>query len=88
MTKMDASPYKITISHEDVERIICEELKEIIKSHKLEMLHIEKAGGILDEHEDYLDSKRLIHAAAIVLHYHSLPDDWPKVKKIIDEHEI
>ena len=85
---MDASPYKITISHEDVEEIMREELKEIIRGHKLEMLHIEKAGGDIDEHEDYLDSKRLIHAAAILLHYHSVPSDWPEVRKIIDEHEI
>lgn len=85
---MDPSNYKITISHEDVEHIIREELKDIIKSHKLEMLHIEKAGGILDEHEDYLHSKQLIHAAAIVLHYHSVPDDWSKVQEIIDEHEV
>lgn len=85
---MDASPYKITISHEDVEEIMREELKEIIRGHKLEMLHIEKSGGDIDEHEDYLDSKRLIHAAAILLHYHSVPSDWPEVRKIIDEHEV
>ena len=64
---MDPSEYKITISHEDVEHIMREELKDIIKDHKLEMLHIEKDGGILDEHEDYIYSKRLVHAAAIIL---------------------
>lgn len=85
---MEASDYTVTISHEDVEHIIREELKEIIKSHKLEMLQIEQAGGILDEHEDYIHSKQLIHAAAILLHYHSVPADWAKVQKIVDEHEV
>jgi len=85
---MDMSDYKISISHEDVEHIIREELKTIIREHKLEMLQIERAGGDINEHEDYLDSKRLIHAAAIVLHYHSVPSDWPEVKRIIDEHEV
>ena len=85
---MDASPYKITISHEDVEEIMRKELMEIISDHKHNMLHIEKDGGILDEHEDYQQSKQLIYAAAILLHYHSVPADWPKVQKIMDEHEV
>lgn len=85
---MDPSNYKITISHEDVEEIMREELKETIKSHKLEMLNIEKSGGILDEHEDYLYSKRIIHAAAVVLHYYSVPNDWAEIQKIQDEHEV
>jgi hypothetical protein len=84
---MDASDYTVTISHDDVEHIIREELKEIIQSHKLEMLHIEQQGGA-EINEDYLHSKRLIHAAAIALHYHSVPADWSKVQKIVDEHEV
>ncbi len=85
---MEASNYTVTISHEDVEEIMREELKEIIRDHKRSMLRVERDGGILDEHEDYQDSKRLIQAAAIVLHYYSVPTDWPKVQKIIDEHEV
>ena len=84
----EQSDHTITISHDDVGEIVKSELKEIIKSHKNEMLWIEQQGGILDEHEDYLHSKKLIHAAAVVLHYYSLPDDWAAVQKIQDEHEV
>lgn len=88
MTVVEPTDYKITISHEDVEHIVREELKEVIKSHKLEMLNIERDGGILDEHEDYIHSKRLIHAAAVVLHYYSVPSDWAEIRKLQDEHEV
>ena len=52
------------------------------------MLNIERDGGILDEHEDYIHSKRLIHAAAVVLHYYSVPSDWAEIRKLQDEHEV
>ena len=84
----DKSDYTISVSHEDVEDIVREELKECIRSHKREMLNIEKDGGILDEHEDYINSKRLIHAAAVVLHYYSVPADWAEIQKLQEEHEV
>lgn len=84
---VDMSDYTVTISHEDVEEIVREELKEVIRSHKKEMIQIEKSGGILDEHEDYINSKALIHAAAVVLHYYSVPSEWAAIKKIQEEHE-
>ena len=83
---MEPSDYTVTISHEDVENIVREELKEVIRSHKKEMLAIEKAGG-KDINEEYEDSKRLIYAAAVVLHYYSVPSDWDSIKKIQEEHE-
>jgi hypothetical protein len=83
----DMSDYTVSISHEDVEEIVREQLKEVIKSHKLDMLMIERDGG-KDINEDYQLSKRLIHAAATLLHYYSVPSDWKKVEKIIEEHEV
>jgi len=83
----DMSDYTVSVSHEDVEEMVREELKELIKSHKKEMLFIERDGG-KDINEDYQQSKRLIHAAATILHYYSVPADWDKVQKTIDEHEV
>lgn len=84
----EMSDYKVTVSYEDIEHIVREELKDTIKSHKLEMLQIEKSGGELDVHEDYIYSKRIIHAAAILLHYYSVPSDWAEIEKMQDEHEV
>lgn len=83
----EKSDYTVSISHDDVEEIMRKEMTELIKDHKLEMLHIERDGG-KDINEDYKESKRLIHAAATVLHYYSVPSDWDKVKKIQEEHEV
>lgn len=83
----EKSDYTISVSHEDVEEIMRNELIEVIKSHKTEMLQIERDGG-KDINEDYQESKKLIHAAATVLHYYSVPADWDKVRKIQEEHEV
>ena len=79
--------HKISISHEDLEDIIRKELRETIKIHKKEMLNIEDNDDS-ESREDYIYSKKLINAVAIVLQYYSVPKDWPELESLEKEHEV
>jgi len=81
----DYSDISITLTHDQVEEVIREELhdamiqhKKMINEHELEHGH--------PENEDYLYSKQIIHAAAIILKYYTIhgTELWKEINEISD----
>lgn len=79
----DYSDIEIKLTHEHVEEVIRQELRDAIRIHKKEINLLERE-EVHPEHEDLVYSKQLIKAAAVVLKYYSVPKDWKELDEISD----
>jgi len=79
----DMTEFMVRVSHEDLEELLRKELRNAIKCHKKEINLLEKH-DVPTDHEDIVYSKAFVRAAAVVLKYYSLPNDWKELDEISD----
>lgn len=77
----DMSEHTIHVSHEDVEKMLCKELRSSIKCHKEQINELE-AQKVDVEHDDLVYSKSFVRAAAIVLQWYTVPSGWKELDEI------
>lgn len=77
----ELSEHTIRVSHEDVEEMVCKELRISIKCHKEQINELEKQ-NVDVEHDDLVYSKSFIRAAAIVLKWYTVPTGWKELDEI------
>ena len=80
----DMSDHTVRVLHEDVEKMICKELRDSIKCHKEQINELEKQ-NVDPEHDDLVYSKSFIRAAAIVLKWYTVPSEWTELDEWADE---
>ncbi len=83
MTMTDISDIQVTLTHEDVEHVIREELRDAIRIQKDQINRLDR-DKVHPEHEDLVFGKAFIRAAAIVLKYYTVPKDWKELNEISD----
>ena len=79
----DLSDIQVTLTHNDVEHVIREELRDAIRIQKIQINSLNRAKVPL-EHEDLVFGKVFIRAAAVVLKYYTVPKDWKELDEISD----
>jgi len=79
----EISDIEIKLTYDQVEEAIRRELRNAIHSHKKEINVLER-NKVDEEHEDLVYSKAFIRAAAVVLKYYTVPDEWKELDEISD----
>ena len=76
----------INLTHDHVEEVIRQEMRDAIQQHKKVINDHEREHGH-PENEDYLYSKRFVLAAAVVLKYYTVhgTDLWKEINEISND---
>ncbi len=77
----DMTEFSVRVSHEDLEELLCKELRASIKTHKEQINELEK-DHVDPEHDDLVYSKSFVRAAAIVLKWYTVPSGWKELDEI------